>query len=66
MRRCSSGGTGLVLTFVALSLAAALTHGITIRGTVSWIAATIVVWLVTTVGAISLPDTLVGRTARSA
>ena len=60
------GGTGLVLTLVALSLAAALTHGITIGGSVSWIATTIVVWLVTTVGAISLPDTLVGRTTRSA
>jgi uncharacterized membrane protein len=60
------GGTGLVLTFVALSLAAALTHGITIGGTVSWVAATIVVWLVTTVGAILLPDTLVGSTARPA
>lgn len=60
------GGTGLVLTFVALSLSAALTHGIVIRGAVSWIAATIVVWLVTTVGAISLPDTLGGRSARSA
>jgi hypothetical protein len=52
------GGTGLVLTFVALSLAAAWTHGVTIGGAASWIAATIVVWLVTTVGAISLPDTL--------
>ncbi len=60
------GGTGLVLTFVALSLAAVLTHGLTIRGAASWIAATIVVWLVTTVGAISLPDTLVRSTARSA
>ncbi len=60
------GGTGLVLTFVALSLAAVLTHGLTIRGVASWIAATIVVWLVTTVGAISLPDTLVHSTARSA
>ena len=52
------GGTGLVLTFVALSLAAAWTHGVTIGGAASWIAATIVVWLVTTVGAILLPDTL--------
>jgi hypothetical protein len=60
------GGTGLVLTFVALSLAAVLTHGLTIRGAASWIAATIVVWLVTTVGAISLPDTLGRSTARSA
>ncbi len=60
------GGTGLVLTFVALSLAAVLTHGLTIRGVASWIAATIVVWLVTTVGAISLPDTLARSTARPA
>ena len=50
------GGAGLVLTLVALSLASVLTHGLTIGGTPSWIAATIVVWLVTTVGAISLPD----------
>ena len=60
------GGAGLVLTFVALSLAAALTHGITIDGTVSWVATTIVVWLVTTVGAILLPDTLVDSTGHPA
>jgi len=59
------GGTGLVLTFVALSLASVLTHGLTIRGTASWIATAIVVWLVTTVGAISLPDALVRSTAGS-
>jgi hypothetical protein len=59
------GGTGLVLTFVALSLASVFTHGLTIRGTASWIAATILVWLVTTVGAISLPETLVRDAARS-
>ncbi|OBG24838.1 phage holin family protein [Mycobacterium sp. 852002-51057_SCH5723018] len=60
------GGTGLVLTLVALSLASALTHGLTIRGFASWLAATIVVWLVTTVGAISVPEALVRDTARSA
>lgn len=59
------GGTGLVLTFVALSLAAVLTHGITIGGSTSWVATTIVVWLVTTVGAISLPDVLVRSAART-
>jgi uncharacterized membrane protein YvlD (DUF360 family) len=57
------GGTGLVLTVVALSLASALTHGLTIRGTTSWFAATIVVWLVTTLGAISLPEALVREPA---
>jgi uncharacterized membrane protein YvlD (DUF360 family) len=50
------GGTGLALTIVALSLASVLTHGLSIRGIASWVAATVVVWLVTTVGAISLPE----------
>jgi len=50
------GGTGLALTIVALSVASALTDGLTIHGFASWLATTIVVWLVTTVGAISLPD----------
>jgi hypothetical protein len=44
------------LTLVALILAAELTQGLTIRGIASWAATTVVVWLVTTVGAISLPD----------
>src|ERR1700749_2799521 len=48
------GGTALALTLVALILAAEFTHGLTIRGIASWAATTIVVWLVTTVGAISL------------
>ena len=52
------GGTGLALTLVALSLASVLAHGLTIRGTASWVATTVVVWLVTTVGAISLPELL--------
>ena len=50
------GGTGLALTLVALILAAELTHGLTISGIASWAATTVVVWLVTTIGAISLPD----------
>jgi hypothetical protein len=53
------GGTGLALTLVALILASTLTHGLTIHGFASWVATTIVVWLVTTVGAISLPEVLV-------
>jgi hypothetical protein len=50
------GGVGLALTIVALSLASLVTHGLTIRGIASWVATTVVVWLVTTVGAISLPE----------
>ncbi len=52
------GGTGLVLTLVALTLAAVFTHGLAIRGVASWAAAIVVVWLITTVGAISLPEVL--------
>jgi hypothetical protein len=59
------GGVGLVLTFVALILASTLTHGLTIDGVASWFAATIVVWLVTTVGAISVPEALVREPAGS-
>lgn len=49
------GGIGLVSTLVALVLASALTHGLTIRGIGSWIAATVVVWLVTAVATVVLP-----------
>jgi hypothetical protein len=50
------GGTGLALTIVALILTSALTRGLTIDGTASWLATTVVVWLVTTIGAVALSD----------
>jgi hypothetical protein len=59
------GGAGLALTLVALIFASVLTHGVAIHGFASWLATTIVVWLVTTVGAISLPEALVGSRAAS-
>ena len=52
------GGTGLALTLVALILASVLTEGLSIRGIASWMATTVLAWLVTTVGAISLPEVL--------
>lgn len=52
------GATGLALTVVALVIAAAVTRGLDIPDTPSWVAATVVVWLVTTVGAIMLPELL--------
>ena len=52
------GGTGLALTVFALILATATTHGLTVRGMASWVATTLVVWLVTTIGAVSLPELL--------
>lgn len=53
------GTTALILTFVAMRLASAFTHGLTISQGVSWLAATIVVWLATTIGAILLPEVYV-------
>jgi hypothetical protein len=53
------GGSGLGLTVAALGLTSALTHGLHIDGVASWVATTVLVWLVTTIGAISVPDALV-------
>jgi len=49
------GGIGLVSTFVALLLANLLTDGLRISGAVTWVLATLVVWLVTALGTLLLP-----------
>lgn len=49
------GGIGLVSTLAALILASVLTDGLTIRGIGSWVAATVVVWLVTAIATLLLP-----------
>ncbi|CDQ43195.1 phage holin family protein [Mycolicibacterium neoaurum] len=49
------GGIGLVSTFAALFLASLFSNGISISGIGSWIAATVVVWLVTAVATVVLP-----------
>jgi hypothetical protein len=59
------GGTGLALTVLALSVAATVTHGLSIRGIESWVATTLVVWLVTTIVAVSLPELLARHGADS-
>jgi hypothetical protein len=59
------GGTALVLTILALVLASMLTHGVTIDGVESWLATTFVVWLVTTIWAITLPELLIRHGAGS-
>jgi hypothetical protein len=52
------GGSGLGLTIAALILASTVTDGLTIEGMASWLASTVVVWLMTTIGAITLPELL--------
>lgn len=59
------GGIGLVSTLVALILASVLTHGLSIRGIGSWIAATVVVWLVTAVATVVLPTLFVKKKVAS-
>ncbi len=49
------GGIGLVSTLAALILASVLTNGLSIRGIGAWVAATVVVWLVTAVATLLLP-----------
>lgn len=55
------GGIGLVSTLAALILASIFTHGVSIRGIGSWVAATIVVWLVTAVATLVLPVLIVKK-----
>ena len=49
------GGVGLLSTLAGLILASLFADGISIRGTGSWVGATIVVWLVTALASVLLP-----------
>lgn len=59
------GGIGLVSTLAALILASVLTNGLSIRGIGSWIAATVVVWLVTALATLVLPMLFLKKKAAS-
>jgi hypothetical protein len=56
-------GIGLVSTLAALILGSVLTHGLSIRGIGSWVAATVVVWLVTALATLLLPMLLLKKNA---
>jgi len=60
------GGIGLVSTLVALILASVFTHGLSIRGLGSWVAAAVVVWLVTAVATLLLRPLMIEKKARTA
>lgn len=60
------GGVGLLSTFVALLLAHLLTDGLSISGVVTWILATLIVWLVTALGTLLLPLFLVKKGVENA
>jgi Mycobacterial 4 TMS phage holin, superfamily IV len=61
------GGVGLVATFVALVAATALGDSLTITGgVVTWISATVIVWLVTALATLLLPFALLKAGVESA
>lgn len=53
------GGTGLIASFVALLVATAFGNSLSISGVATWIAATVLVWLITAVMTMVLPLVLV-------
>jgi hypothetical protein len=53
--RALLGGVGLISTFVALLVAHFFTDGLQITGLTAWIAATVVVWLITALATWLLP-----------
>ncbi|BBZ31830.1 phage holin family protein [Mycolicibacterium confluentis] len=60
------GGIGLVSTLAALILASVLTDGLTIRGIGSWVAGTVVVWVVTAIATLLLPALVLKKKKASA
>jgi uncharacterized membrane protein YvlD (DUF360 family) len=57
------GGIGLVSTFVALLIATLFPGGIRIEGAVTWVLATLIVWIVTALGGWVLPLIFLGKRA---
>jgi len=53
------GGVGLVTTFVALLIASTIGDALSISGVATWIAATVLVWLVTALATLLIPLLLV-------
>jgi hypothetical protein len=64
--RAFLGGIGLVSTFVALLAATFVGNALEISGVSTWIAATVIVWLVTALATLVLPLVLVKAGVQSA
>jgi hypothetical protein len=60
------GAAGLISTFIALVVANVVVDGLTITGAMTWILATLIVWLVTMIAAFLLPVILVKAGVSSA
>ncbi len=55
------GGVALVATLVGLLITAWVTDGLSISGATTWIAATVIVWIVSLIGVLLLPLILVKK-----
>lgn len=60
------GGVGLLSTGIALAIAHSFEGGITFEDPMAWVLGTLVVWLVTALGAWLLPIWLLKKTVRKA
>lgn len=55
------GGVALVATLLALVVTAVISDGLSIDGAVTWISATVIVWIVSLLGVLLLPIVLVKK-----
>lgn len=55
------GGVALIATLVGLVITVALTDGLSIEGATTWVAATVIVWIVSLLGVLLLPLILVKK-----
>lgn len=55
------GGVALIATLVGLIITAAVSDGLSIKNATGWILATLIVWLVSLIGALLLPLVLVKK-----
>lgn len=55
------GGIGLFTTVIALVVTATFTDGLSITGTITWVYASLIVWLVTMLATLALPVLVVKR-----
>ncbi len=60
------GAAGLISTFIALVVANVVVDGLTITGALTWLLATLIVWLCTMIAAFLLPVILVKAGVSSA
>ena len=58
------GGIGLITTFIALLVTHAVSDGLRITGTATWLYAGLIVWLVTMIATLLLPGLVVVKKLR--